>query len=342
VATNVTPIRIAVIGAGFMGSLYARICSQIPGVEVAAICDIMPERVVPLADELGAAAYATDYDSLFDEQNVDAALICTCEDAHVKPALAALAAAKHILVEKPLAMNLADVEAIVSAASHVPGVVAMVAHSLRFDPRYVALRDAVVSGQIGDTVMVSARRTPPFNALERVAGRVELPFWVGVHDIDMMRWTLQAEVTRVVAVASDRGLENRDLRRAILALVTFTNGVIGVLDNSWGPQSDAGGQQSTAGFRVQGTAGFVEVRNQPQDVVIQRGESVFSPDTIYMPSVHGRIAGVYPTQIEHFIDCIRHATAPQAGLEDGRQAVAVAEAILQSARLGQAVQVRKE
>ncbi len=101
-----------------------------------------------------------------------------------------------------------------------------------------------------------------------------LTLTLGVHDIDMMRWTLQAEVARVVAVASDRGLENRDLRRAILALVTFTNGVIGVLDNSWGPQSAAGGQQSAVDFRVQGTAGFVEVTNQPQDIVLQYADIV--------------------------------------------------------------------
>ena len=338
----VMPIKIAIIGAGFMGSVYARICSQINGTEVVAVCDVVPEQARRLANELGAACYETDdYQRIFNEQDADAALVCTREDAHVRPALAVLAAGKHVLIEKPLATNTADAKTIEAAASANSGTVAMMAHSLRFDPRYTACRDVVASGRIGDVIHISARRTPPFSAFQRVEGRVELPFWVGVHDIDMMHWILQSDVNRVMALASDRGLEGHDRRRAIAALLTFSNGAIAILENSWGHECTSGGQQSTASFRVCGTKGEIEVKNYEQGITMHCQDSLPTPDTVYMPRVHGHIRGVYLTQIEHFIECIRNARSPEVGLDAGCKSVSVAEAILQSARMGAAIDLKR-
>jgi predicted dehydrogenase len=89
----------------------------------------------------------------------------------------ALAAGKHVLVEKPLAAISSDAEDMGRAAVAHPGLVCMTVHSLRFDPRYTILRGAAASGRLGDIVHITARRTPPLAALERVRGRAELPFW---------------------------------------------------------------------------------------------------------------------------------------------------------------------
>ncbi len=75
----------------------------------------------------------------------------------------------------------------------------MVGYSLRFDPRYYLMRQAVRNGEIGEIVQIYARRTPPLAALERIQARVELPFWVGVHDLDMMCWVTGSNIHEVYA-----------------------------------------------------------------------------------------------------------------------------------------------
>jgi predicted dehydrogenase len=325
-------IGMAVIGTGFMGTLYARICAQMPGVSVVAVCDLLPERVVPLAEELGAVAYpAADYNRMFKEQDqIDAVLVCTREDSHREPALAALEVGKHLMVEKPLATSVNDAMAIVDAARCRGHLITMMAHTLRFDPRYQRLQHAIEQNEIGELIHLYARRTPPYAALERIGGRVELPFWVGVHDIDMMRWITGSEVSRVLAVSSEKGLKERSVKSAVISLLTFENGVIATLENSWGPVSSAAGQQSTAFFRAQGTRGIVEVKNLNQGVKIERDGSVAFPDTVYISDSYGRITGAYTDQISYFVNCIRLEKTSSVQLQDGLQSVAVAEAILRS------------
>jgi predicted dehydrogenase len=146
----------------------------------------------------------------------------------------------------------------------------------------------------------------------------------------------------VAAVASDKGLETRGLKRAFLATLTFRSGVIAALDNSWGPCTDSPGQQSTAEFRVQGTRGVALVQSHEHGLHVQSGGDVYTPDALYMPEVHGHIAGVYRNQIEHFVECIRRGAPAVVSFADGFRAVAIAEAILESACRGEAVELDKQ
>jgi len=322
-----------------MGSFYARICAQMVGVEVVALCDVSRETVESLANELGVAAYpAADYRQMLKEHHeIDAVLVCTREDSHRDPSLAALEANKHLMVEKPLATNVDDAKAIFEAAQSRPGLVTMMAHTLRFDPRYSKMKDAVARKEIGELICLYGRRTPPYAALERIHGRVALPFWVGIHDVDMMRWVACSEVARVFAVSSQGNFENRSIKSVIISLLTFENGVVAALENAWGPACNTESQQSTAFFRAQGTRGVIEVKNFDQGIAIHRDRGVIFPDTVYMPNSYGRIAGVYTDQIAYFINCIRLGTASEIQLEDGVRSVIVAEAIIRSADSGKEV-----
>jgi predicted dehydrogenase len=332
-------IGVAVIGTGFMGSHYARICAQMAGVRVVAICDLLPERAVPLAEELGAAAYpGSDYERMFREQGeIDAVLVCTREDSHRAPALAALAAGKHLLVDKPLATSVDDAKAIVEAAQGHASLVTMMGYTLRFDPRFLRIKRTLAQNEIGDLIHIYARRTPNYAALQRIAFRVELPHWAGVHDIDAMRWITGSEVSSVVAVSSQKGLESQSVKRAIISLLTFENGVIATLENSWGPDFGGVNQQSTACFRAQGTKGFVEVENLHQGVMVENAGGVTFPDTVFLPTSHGRIMGAYADQISYFIHCIRLGTPSEIQLQDGLKGAMVAAAILRSIHSGGAV-----
>jgi len=309
------------------------------GVEVVALCDALPEMVVPLASELGAIAYSSpDYGRMLEERHdVDAVLVCTREDSHREPSLAVLRANKHLMVEKPLATNLEDARAIFEAAQTKPGLVTMMAHTLRFDPRYVRMKDAISRNEIGQLIHLYARRTPPHAALERIRGRVELPFWVGVHDVDMMRWVSCSEVARVSAVSPQGDLNRHGTKSVFLSLLTFANGVVAALENAWGPAYNVEEQQSTSVFRAQGTRGVIELKNSDQGIAIHRDGGVIFPDTVYWPKSYGRITGVYADQIAHFVNCIRLGTPSEIQLDNGVKSVMVAEAIIRSADSGKEV-----
>lgn len=326
-------IGVAVIGTGFMGSLYARICAQTPGVEVVALCDLVAERVEALAQEVGAVAYAGfDYASMFKKHSgIDVVLVCTREDSHRDPALAALEAGKHVLVEKPLATNVRDAEAMVEAARGNAHSVAMVAHTLRFDPRFVRMKQTVAQNDLGEIVHLYARRTPTYSTLERIDGRVELPYWVGVHDIDMMRWLTSSEVVRVNTVSTLKGVENRGVKRSILSLLTFKSGAIAALENAWGPENGPDNQQAASVFRVLCTRGVVEITTSNQGLAVNREGGTSSPDVIGVHQSYGRITGMYAEQINYLLSCIRLGKVPEPGLVDGLRSAMVAEAIMRSA-----------
>lgn len=324
-------VNLAIIGTGLMGSLYARIASQMAGVKVVALCDLLPERVEPLAKEVRAAAYVGDRSRQMLEEHpeIDAALVCTPEDSHVDPALAVLEAGKHILVEKPLAMTVKDAEDVVKAARQ-KDVITMMGYTLRFDPRYFAVKQAIANGEIGEIIHIYARRNSPLAILRRLEGRVQGPFWVGVHDVDVMRWVSGGDVSRVFAIKSEKGIEHWDINAAFLALLTFDNGVIAALENAW-VASAVPARPQRVSFAVWGTKGLVEVRSYEQGVMIYREGGVSSPDTVYMPTLYEGITGVYRHQIEHFISCLRQGNRSGIPLEEGLKGVIVAEAIMRSA-----------
>lgn len=332
-------INVAIVGVGLIGTLYSRICKQLYGVNLAAVVDVDPTRVETLAKELSVRAVVGDCRRLLEEvPSVDVIFICTPEAYHRQSALDALEAGKHVMIEKPLASTSADAQVLLEAAKSAAGKV-MVAYSLRFDPRYVALKNAVSAGEVGRLTHIYAQRNPSRAALDRIKGRVELPFWVGVHDIDMMRWITESEVVRVYASASDVGFEELGVKGSILTNLEFDNGSIAVLENSWRATSTSSRQLSTASFQVHGTGGEIEIRSTDQGVRIYSESSIYNPDVINMPEVHGHIRGTYTNQLDYFFTCVREDRSPGITAYDGYKGVQVVEAILKSIEKRQPVEV---
>jgi len=324
-------INLAFIATGFMGTLYARIASQIPGVHISALLDIDEKRVLPLSKELGVPEYVGDhYQKMIDEHpEIDGVIVATPEDAHTAPALAVLKAGKNLLVEKPLATSTQDAQKIINAAA-AKKVITMIAYSLRFDPRYVAVKAAAERGELGEVIHIVARRNTPLPGLKRINGRVEAPFWVGVHDIDMMHWIIGSNVARVMAVVTKKGLENWNIRGSYFALLTFENGVVASLENSWTP-GDLTGRAQPYVFKVEGTQGQAQVRSYDQGVTLYQEHGISEPDTVYMPTSYGRYTGVYHDQIEYFVQCLREGKQTDIPVQEGLNGVMSAEAIMKSA-----------
>src|SRR5687767_13934571 len=226
-------LGLGVVGLGFMGRRYARFVSRIEGLRLAGICDIDETLAAEVAAETNARVYP-DPAALATDPAIAGVMVCTPEDRHLDPALAALAAGKPAMIEKPVAHSLAAARTIAAAAERA-GVPVLVGHLLRFEPRWLAARQRLETGEIGEVVSVSTRRIGNVLDQEVLRGRTTIPLYYGVHDLDVMRWFAGAEATSIVArkrsgALRAAGYEIDDLYSAIL---TFANGVLGTAELGW-------------------------------------------------------------------------------------------------------------
>jgi UDP-N-acetylglucosamine 3-dehydrogenase len=281
---------------------------------------------------LGVQGYV-DYRQLLEREDIDAVSICTTDERHVEPAVAAAQAGKHVFVEKPLALTPQECDRIIHATD-VAGVSLMVGHILRFDPRYVAARQEISKGGIGDPIHLYIRRNNRLSSAQRLAGHTSALFFLGIHDIDFLNWCMGAKPERVYAQAITKAL--RDTPDAVVGLLTFPGGVVASLEASWVlPEAYPGGLD--ARFDAVGSAGMLSVDGSPKPVTVV-GQQVEQIDVFYAPELCGDTAGILRDELEHFVRCIHRGTRPRVSGEDGRTAVEVACAIQESCRSGQMVQ----
>ncbi|MCC6454516.1 MAG: Gfo/Idh/MocA family oxidoreductase [Caldilineaceae bacterium] len=322
------PIGVAIVGLGRMGQLYNRLVAESPTAQLIALCGRDQRATDALAAEAGAAAYTSDnIDAMLaNHPDIEAVIVATSEWAHVAPVLAALDAGKHVLVEKPMALSPAEAATMVQRAE-AKGAHLIVAHSLRFDPRFAAAREAVATGAVGEILHLYARRNPSPAAAERVIRRFPLAYWLMPHDIDMMLWTTGSAVQKVMAYSRAGGKERADF---ILAVLTFANDAIGVVESSWG--TPGGGRLQNELFTVRGTTGAVEVTGNENGIALYRGDGSSGnrmeyPDIGYAPVIHEQLDGVFRRLFSHFTGVVRGRYSPVVTGRDGLAAVRVAAAI---------------
>ncbi len=334
---TITPLQIAIVGPGRMGQIYARLAEELSETRLVAVCGRSEASTREMADQYQVPGYphARHTDMLENHAEIDAVVVSASEWMHTAPVLASLEAGKHVLVEKPMAVSPADARMMVQAADRV-GVHLMVCHSLRFDPPFAAMRQAVAAGDIGEVLHVYARRNPPQVAAERVLGKFSLAYWLTPHDIDMMLWTVGRPITRVKAYARQGGKGRHDF---IIAVFTFDSGVVGVLENSWSTPAHSGRPQYEQ-FSIHGSEGAAEVLGHENGVAVYRADGPPDyPDTGYTPVLHGRQEGMFRSLFSHFVGVVQGKWPPIVSGENGLAAIQVAAAIDRSLETGREVQV---
>ncbi len=327
-------LRAGVIGVGTFGSLHARVYAELESVDLVAVADIQTERTQPFVSQYGANAY-TDYEELLEKEDLDMVSVCTSDELHIAPVLAAASAGKHILVEKPLAINVPDCDVMIQAAESA-GVKLMVGQILRFDPRYYTARKAIADGQIGSPAHLFARRNNPIGSAMRLGKHTSVLFFLGIHDIDFMNWCVDSKVERVYAESVSRVLQDMDMADSYLALIKYHDGTIASLEVSWIlPQSFSG--RLDAQFEAVGTEGTLHVDGSGQAVTIHLADGSTCPDTMYAPEMRGRFTGILRDEISHFVECVQQNKTPAVTGQDGKAAVEIACAIAESVEKQQPV-----
>jgi len=324
--TALEPLRVGVIGVGFIGQIHARIYHELPTAELVGVADTDAAQAEAVARRLGCE-FSTDIAGFCQRHDVEAVSICTPDRYHLEPSLMAAEAGTHILLEKPIARTVAEAKKIRDAAdSH--GIRLMVGQLLRFDPRYATLHELIAAGELGDLIHLRIKRQNPRLIQEQLKGRTSMLYYVGVHDIDFALWCVPSPVREVYAKKGAR-MHAED---CVFALYTFEDGTVGTLELSWSlPETFPAGIWSEV--EVAGTKGSacIEVRNQGLAV---HTNQLSYPDTLHWPEYNGRIGGDLRDELAHFVEALRNDSPFLVDTDDTIRAVGFIEACLGSIAAG--------
>ena len=318
-------MRVGIIGAGSMGQAHARGWAA-TGAELVGVAARTPESAVPLAERYHLRVYASN-EALIDE--VDIVDVCVPTDLHKGLVLAAAAAGKHVLCEKPLALTVADAEQMIAACerAQVRLFVGMVA---RFFPQYRAAQRAVVAGRIGEVGVIRLKRVAyqpvgdeGWFGNEARSGGLLLDLMI--HDFDLARW-LGGEVERVYA-RSVRAAEPGAPGDYALATLRLTSGAMALIEGGWAYPP---GVFRTA-FDVAGSAGVLEWGSDATDSLrtFLKSDADAAVARVGIPG-SGSAADPYSVEIEHAYRAIRDGSPFSVTARDGLEALRIALAARES------------
>ena len=269
------------------------------------------------ARSYGCASY-TDYHDLLDDKP-DVLSIVVPTTFHKKVALDAIQKGIHVLVEKPIADTVENANEMIKAARK-KGVKLMVGHVERFNPAIIKLKELIDSRLLGNVVSISAKRVGLYNPRIKDVGII---IDLGTHDIDIMSYLSGEKIKEVYALAGSVVHSHED--HAIIML-SFDNGSSGVIDTNWLTP------HKVRNLTVIGSKGIAEVN------YIEETLRIFDQEWVR----DAKIEKEEPLKLEllHFIDCVQHDKKPLVSGEDGRHALAVAIAAVESARTGKVCEIK--
>jgi UDP-N-acetylglucosamine 3-dehydrogenase len=329
-------LRIGVIGLGWFGEIHCETIVGVPSLELAALCTRTPERLEAMSAKFGVSKTYLDYHDLLADPEIDAVAIATMWDQHAGPALAALAAGKHVFLEKPMASTVPDCEAIIAAAAEAAGIL-QIGHICRFNPRYRMAKQAIEAGQIGRIVSMSSRRNIPAAWTPEILNKIGPIVGDQIHDTDLMLWFTGDRIVSTYAQTVDvRGLKNPDIGQT---MYRFAGGATAILESVWCmPERTPFAIDER--MTIIGTEGFLHVQDTFPNLGIVSPDGFSSPDTTYWPEFDGVRGGALRDEFAYFAGRALAGEQPQIGRpEDAMAALEATLAAEESARTGEVVRL---
>jgi myo-inositol 2-dehydrogenase/D-chiro-inositol 1-dehydrogenase len=323
------PLGVGVLGVGRIGAMHAELLQhRVDGAVVSGVFDVHAEGAAEVARRVGTTSFDS-ASSLINSADVDVVAICTSTDTHVDLIVEAASAGKPVFCEKPISLDLAEVDRAL-AAVEAAGVPLHIGFNRRFDPSHRAVRDAVADGTVGELrqVRITSRdpAPPPISYIE-VSGGIFLD--MTVHDFDMARYVTGSEVVEVYArgsVTVDPAIGTAGDLDTVSVMLTHTNGCITMIDNC--RQASYGYDQRVEAF---GSGGVAMSQNHLDHSTIIRGEGGGSTAKVqhffldrYIPS--------YVMQWGAFVESIRSGRPTPVSGADGRAPLVIGAAAWRSIR----------
>jgi len=330
-------LKVAVIGTGTMGGEHIAAWRGVERARVTAVLGRDKSKAEALASLCGAAAFDS-FEAMASAAEFDAVDVCLPTHLHREYAQKAADAGKHVICEKPIALEPEEADAMIAYCEN-RGVKLLMAHDLRFCPEYAQARRLVLSGKLGrvGTIRMSRRSRFPegsggWYADAARSGGVITDLLI--HDIDWLLWTF-GDAERVTALRVGAAGET-PLDYALLA-IRMRSGAIAHLEGSWAHT------EFSSSFELSGTGGMLAEHmadSAPLRMHARSGPG--EPQAVAVPDMSLR-RNSYELELEHLTGCLLDGTEPIVSANEAAKALEVARAALESAGSGRPVAIpRKE
>jgi len=340
-------ISVGIIGCGNMGKVHAKELKQ-AGARVYGLADPRLDVAEALKQEVGAERVVADGRALIDDPNVDAVVIATHHDLHVPQALAAAQAGKHIFIEKPLALTVAECEQVVAAVESA-GVKAMCGFQARFSPFCRTLRELVGKPLVLLATFTDPKWGPTSWANDPKAGGGNV-LSQGCHMFDMMCYFAQGEPAVIHAEGGNFQHPELPITDSVVATIRFANGVVAsavVGDYGFNPTLGKAAYHLYAGSKV---GALVRYYNEPElqfwglkppritGADLSPAHLAQAPSTDWRSPARLWLHG-YPQQIEAFLKWLANGERPldACGIREAARATRMAVRCIESIQRGETV-----
>jgi predicted dehydrogenase len=338
-------VQVGLIGSGFISTIHAEALKHCADAQLTAVASPTKGKADDFSKRYNVAHHFTDYRKLLEMDEIDLVVLGIPNDTHCQVVLDAAAAGKHIILEKPMCLNLAEADRILEACRKAK-VKLMYAEELCFAPKYVRLKQLLDSGALGQPVLLKQSEkhdgphAPHFWDVDRAGGGVTMD--MGCHAIEFFRWLLgRPPIKSVYAQMGTHvhGTKTKGDDNAIIIL-EFANGVTAVAEESW---TKLGGMDDRA--EVHGSKGVayadllhgnaIETYSAVgYDYAVEKaGSTVGWSFTIYEEIWNYG----FVQEMAHFVDCVKHDKQPLVTGDDAKVVLEVLFAAYRSAGTGQKV-----
>jgi predicted dehydrogenase len=283
---DVKPIGLAIVGSGRIGTLRARLAAAHPAVRFIAVSDQNEGAARKLASTVGAQVHSTSNDDIISHPDVNAVIVSTSEGEHVEPIVRAIELGKRVLVEKPLALTVADADRVIRAIEKSGGDV-RVGYSRRYKERYLIAKEQILQGRLGDPVGGAAR---VFNSRSQALAMLQRnPHATPIVDaltyyVDLMNWLLGGKRLVEVYARGQMGVlkqAGHDVSDVSYAILTYDDGTVVNLGVSYALPEKYPALGHAARVELLGTGGVMILDDDHTDQIMYSEKGI---PHVYLPN----------------------------------------------------------
>jgi myo-inositol 2-dehydrogenase / D-chiro-inositol 1-dehydrogenase len=340
-------VRVGIVGSQFISSIHVEALSRCAEAELFAVASPTRDNAQSFARKHGIPHHFSDYRKMLEMDEIDIVVLGLPNHLHCQATIDAAEASKHIVLEKPMCLNLAEADQMLAACKQAK-VKLMYAEELCFAPKYVRLKQLLDSGALGDPVLLKQSEkhdgphAPHFWDVSRSGGGVTMD--MGCHAFEFFRWLLgrpavksvYAQMSTQVHQAKTKGDDNA------IIILEFANGTVAMAEESW---TKLGGMDDRA--EVHGSKGVAYAD-------LLHGNSIETYSTVgydYAVEKAGSTVGwsftIYEEiwnygfvhEMAHFVDCVQHDKQPLVTGEDARAVLEIIFAAYASAGEGRKIEL---
>ena len=354
------PLKIGLIGTGSIAQLHRNAYKKFPEkVTLTAVCDISEDAVKRFASESNISSIYTDANELLEKANIDAVDICTTHDTHYQLTMAAADAGKHILLEKPMAIEMDECRKMIKKAEKA-GITFMIGQNLRYLPQSQTVYDLIQSGGLGEIWTAQCfdimGSIPPRYKISNLPENIHWYFngersgggsliTLSIHSIDLLRYYI-GDIEKVIAKKwTNHPYFSNDAEDRIVANLFFENGAVGYIVSSftsvspWSHRYIIFGEKAT--ISSDPPVGEINIRQFLAPVIISAKDrdaglkNKFVPLKSDMKGLSGN--DPYINEIIHFADCCKDGKEPISSGKDNLGTMRTIFGIYKSTQTGKMV-----